>query len=63
MKQNEFIICTFNKNDCFANVEDNKCNCLNKCDFRKGKCPFYKSKEQLKQELQKLRKKEGVENV
>ena len=41
------IKCTHNNNqhkNCFARTENGRCSCLNDCNFKDGKCHFYKEK-------------------
>ena len=35
--------------DCFAICKDYRCRALDKTDFYKGECPFYKSREEVRE--------------
>lgn len=42
-----------NKEKCFADLGDNRCFCLKEKYCNKGKCNFYKTKKQAKEDYMK----------
>lgn len=56
MTELEYPICTKHR-DCFAN-EDGACNCLTDNNFKGRDCPFYKTKQPVKERLRNYLKRE-----
>lgn len=49
------IHCNYRQEDCFANIHG-QCECLQEHVYDKPNCPFYKSKEDYKKQLEVLEK-------